>query len=118
MLEVSSNLHAEEDWHSIPFEAGGKRRYRSVRRLTVDNLDMLAAPLARCSIERPMLADLSVDATGRVVAVASDGTSAPCVAAQAERGAFDCTANGQPATIRLAIYPPVDEEGADAVEHR
>ncbi len=107
-----TGLFAEADWDSIKYEEGGKKRYRSVRRLQVDNLDALAAPLARCKVKAgtQLTAELSVDATGKVAAAkvtsgANRAVSA-CLQKALARGAFACPGSDKGATLRLGIRYP------------
>ena len=107
-----SGLFAEADWDSIKYEEGSKKRYRSVRRLQVDNLDALAAPLARCKVKpgSQLSAELSVDTTGKVSKAKLTSGASRAVKACAEkalsRGAFACPGDDKGATLRLAIRYP------------
>jgi hypothetical protein len=101
LLDATTNLHLEDDWH------------QGVRRRVVDNLDALAHPLARCkaSAGTVISADVEVAPDGRVgsVRVTTSSVSRPlstCVDDALRRGAFSCTSNGKPATLRLAITWP------------
>ncbi len=107
-----SGLFAEADWDSIKYEEGGKKRYRSVRRLRVDNLDALAAPLARCKVKpgTQLTAELSIDASGKVAtAKLTSGASRAakaCAEKALSRGAFACPGSDKGATLRLGIRYP------------
>ncbi len=107
-----SGLFAEADWDSIKYEEGGKKRYRSVRRLQVDNLDALAAPLARCKVKpgTQLTAEISVDATGKVAAAkltsGAGRAASACLQKALTRGAFACPGSDKGAKLRLGIRYP------------
>ncbi|UQA59796.1 hypothetical protein [Polyangium aurulentum] len=110
VVEVSTNLPAEDDWHSMWLTVDGKTQYSSLRGLTIDNLEALAAPLARCAVPagNVMVADIEVreDGTaagGRIVSSAPDRESAACVEKALGRGAFTCTNDGKPARVRVGV---------------
>ena len=110
VIESSTNLHAEEDWHSMRSVVGGKEQYRSVQRLVVDNLDALAAPLARCAAPpgSVIVADLEiredgVPLGGKILSGAPAPELAACVEEALARGAFLCTDDGKPARVRVAM---------------
>jgi hypothetical protein len=109
----ASGLFAEHDWESIKSEVAGKAHYQSVRRLQVDNLDALAAPLARCAIKpgNQLTADLGVDPAGsvaaaRVTAGSRSKAETDCLEKALNRGAFDCPRSSGAATLRVAIRYP------------
>lgn len=113
VIEASTNLHSEGDYHSIRSERDGKTSYTSLRRLIVDNLDALGHPLARCAPREGGSAVVDLDArddggisAARVVLGLSKKTEAACVERALQRGAFTCTDDGKPAKIRLAITWP------------
>lgn len=110
VIESSTNVHAEDDWHSMRSITQGKPQYWSVRRLVVDNLDALAAPLARCAAPpgSVIVADLEiredgVPLGGKVISGAPAPEVAACVENALTRGAFLCTNDGKPARVRVAM---------------
>jgi hypothetical protein len=110
VIETTTNLHAEDEWHSMGVMVDGKKQYRSVRRLVVDNLDALAAPLSRCSapVGNPVIADVDVREDGaamggRVISPVVDKQTQACIEQAFARGAFNCTGDGQPGRVRVAM---------------
>ena len=109
VVEASSNLRARDDWQSRREPtADGKQRYRSVRRLAVDNVDGFAAPLARCA-GKPgeiAVADIDVGEAGRIegarVKIGAKQRAA-CIEKALRRGALSCTTDGKRAALRIAI---------------
>ncbi len=116
VVEVSSTLHAERDWHQLAIPAKAKRPARSVslRRLVVDNLDALAHPLARCPVASGQVvnAELTIGGNGAVTAsrllggAKIDKATAACVSRGLARAAFACTSNSKPATMKIAFWWP------------
>jgi hypothetical protein len=113
LVESSTNLVTEDEWHSMGTVVDGKPKYSSVRRLVTDNLDALAAPLARCSPPpgSVVVADIDVredgvPAGGRIVTGAPDSATARCLEQALGRGAFLCTDDGKQARLRIAIEWP------------
>lgn len=110
VIEASTNLHATDDWRTTWRMRDGKKQYDSVRRLAVDNLDALAAPLARCAVPAGsvVVADIDVREDGapvgaKVVSAAPDRAVAACVEKALGRSAFTCTNDGKPARVRVAL---------------
>jgi hypothetical protein len=113
VLEATTNLHAEDDRH-VPrtgreVKAGGE----SVHRLVVDNVDALAAPLARCATpsNRLAVADIDVQEHGavsgaRLVTDLASKDAAACVEKALGRAAFACTSDGKAAKVRIAAAWP------------
>jgi hypothetical protein len=106
VVDASSNLHAEDDWHSLQREDKGKKTYSSVRRLTVDNVDALRPALTRCGIagDTTLVAELWVSEAGvvqsaRVVTGMKNKRDGACVEKALVSGAFSCTNDGKPATV-------------------
>jgi len=111
VLESTTNLDAEEDWH-LP-RRGGKGDAPSVHRLVVDNLDALAAPLARCAApaDRLVVADVDVQEHGaiggaRLVTDVAPRDAAACIEKALGRAAFTCTSDGKAAKVRIAAAWP------------
>lgn len=109
-VETTTNIDSQDDWHSMTTIVNGKKEYHSIRRLTVENLDGLAAPLARCAVpaKTVILADIDVreDGTptsGHVVSSGLDKPIQECIEQALTRGAFDCTDDGKNARIRVAM---------------
>ncbi len=106
-------LHSDQDWDSERYEVSGKAKYRSWQRLTVDNLDSLKAPLARCAKKSGgmLTAELEMDATGRVskaqvLSGEKDKAVVACVEKALATGTFACPSSDEGATLRLAIRYP------------
>jgi len=117
-VEASTNLHAQDDWHSMRHEEGGKKRYTSVRRLVVDNLDASAPALARCSLPAGSLlvAELSLTEVGavsesHVLSGTKNKRDAACVEKALARGAYACTNDGKPASLRVTLEWPKARAG-------
>lgn len=116
VLEAPGNLFADNDQRPVAHADGGKTTYTSLQRLAVDNLDGLAAPLARCKMAAGavVIAELTLAPTGavskvRLVAGApAKKTDARCLEAALAHGAFACTDDGKPATLRVAASWPYD----------
>jgi hypothetical protein len=114
VVDATTNLHVEDDWHSVERRAEGKVVYAPVYRLAADNLDGFAAPLARCAAPpgAVLVAEIDVQETGavgqaRVVAGAAKRGLSACVEKALQRGALSCTSDGKAATVRLAVtWPP------------
>lgn len=113
VVESSTNLDSEVDYHSIRTERDGKVNYFSVRRLVVDNVDALAAPLARCSTAegRPVMAEVEVREDGsvgnaQVLTGPLKPADAACIDKALRRGAFTCTSDGKAAKVRIAMTWP------------
>jgi len=110
VLEASTNLHSENDWHDVPRTKDGKTSSKPVRRLGIDGLDAARAPLARCA-QRPgtlLVADLELSPFGAVEAVRFVGTTpakahSTCIEAALKRSSWACTENVKGATLRLAL---------------
>ncbi|NUP09434.1 MAG: hypothetical protein HOW73_25555 [Polyangiaceae bacterium] len=101
IIDVTANVRTEEDWE--PARDGARKR------LIVEGLDALAAPLARCARgDDTVVAELAVDPTGKPTSAqltlppSSKGARA-CLEKALVKSAFDCTKDGQAATIRVAI---------------
>jgi hypothetical protein len=112
-VEASTNLHAEDDWHSMRHEEAGKSRYTSVRRLVVDNLDAARPALARCALPAGSLimADVTLSEVGNVteshvLSGAKTKRDSACVEKALSRGTFDCTNDGKPASLRVTLEWP------------
>ncbi|WP_170319759.1 hypothetical protein [Polyangium spumosum] len=110
VVEATTNLHSDEDWHSMEQVVAGKKQYRSVRRLVVDNVDALAAPLARCAAPAGsvIVADIQVredgaPTAGKVVSGTSDRELVTCIERALGRGAFLCTGDGNDARVRVSL---------------
>jgi len=110
VIESSTNLHVEDGWHTLRRMVDGKNQYRSVKRLEVENLDALAAPLARCALPlgSVIVADLDIREDGNVqsgtiVTGAPDAEAKACLEKALARGAFECTDDGNNARVRVAI---------------
>jgi hypothetical protein len=110
VVEASTNIEVREDWHSIVTTVSGKKEYQSVSRLEIDNLDILAAPLSRCALPKGTMILANVDIredgypTGsKVLSGGLDKQAQTCVEQNLIRGSFDCTNDGKPATVRLAL---------------
>ncbi len=110
LLETSNNLDPSDEWHSTEVLVNGKKEVRSIRRFAVDNLDSLAAPLARCSVASGtiVLADLDVrehgvPVGGRVVSNNVDKPAQTCIEEALTRGRFNCTSDGVSGRMRLAM---------------
>ena len=113
VVEASHNIFADSDWRSLRHEDHDKTTYTSVRRLVVDNLDGLQAPLARCALApgSVVVADLSLSDAGSVdSAVLRAGTATKkqtsCIQKALSHGAFNCSTDGKPASLRIAISWP------------
>jgi hypothetical protein len=114
VVESSTNLDSDIDYHSIRTEREGKPHYLSLRRLVVDNIDALAAPLARCAAAgggRAVIADIEVREDGsvgatRVLTAPLKPAEAACLDKALRRGAFTCTRDGKAATVKVAIAWP------------
>ncbi|MDI3285638.1 hypothetical protein [Polyangium sp. 15x6] len=111
VIEASTNLHVEDDWHSMEQVVDGKKRYSSVKRLVVDNVDSLQAPLARCAAPAGSLVVVDLDiredgvpAAGKVVAGTTDRELSACIEKNLGRGAFTCTDDGSSARVRAALH--------------
>ena len=105
VVEASTNLHSEADWHS-----SDKKGQTPVHQLTVDNVDSVAPALARCALPAGslVLAEVSVSDAGtvqaaRVLSGAKTKRDAACVEKALAAGAYACTSDGKPATVRLAL---------------
>jgi len=110
VVETTTNMDSEDAWHSMQSTVDGKKQYHSIRRLVVDNLDALAAPLSRCAIPRGTvsIADIEVREDGAVlgsklVTSALDSSTQTCIEQALSRGAFNCTDDGKSARIRVAM---------------
>lgn len=110
LLETSSNLEPEDDWHSMEVIANGRKEYHSIRRFAVDNLDSLAAPLARCAVASGtiVLADVDVredgvPTAGHVVSNNVDKPTTTCIEQALTHGTFKCTSDGVSGRMRLAM---------------
>jgi hypothetical protein len=114
VVDASVNLVGELDFHNLPATPSADPKKpaasKTVRRFAVENLDALAAPLARCAAPAGTvaLADLTLSETGAVtsahVVSAGKGLTADCVEkALKTSGAFDCTEDGDAGTMRLSI---------------
>ncbi|HVK67577.1 MAG TPA: hypothetical protein VM694_23990 [Polyangium sp.] len=110
VIEASTNIHVEDDWHSMDQVVDGKKRSTAVKRLVVDNVDSLAAPLARCAAPAGsvIVADLDiredgVPVTGKVLAGTADREVSACIEKALGRGAFVCTDDGSSARVRVAL---------------
>jgi len=110
VVETSTNIDVRDDWHSITAMVAGKKQYNSVRRLEIDNLDVLAAPLSRCALPQGtlVLANLDIREDGypvgaKVLSSGLDKQAQTCIEQNLVRGSFDCTNDGKSATVRLAI---------------
>lgn len=113
VLESSTNLHAEDDFHSLTRQENGKTVHSSVRRLTVDNLDQVRPALARCALGPASLlvAELDVSEHGtadaaRVLTGAKDRRAGQCVEKALRAATFGCTSDGAPAKLRVSIEWP------------
>lgn len=113
VVESSTNLDSEVDYHSIRTEREGKASYFSLRRLVVDNVDALADPLARCAGAegRSVMAEIEVREDGSVGnAKILTGPLKPaetaCIDKALRRGAFTCTSDGKAAKVRVAMDWP------------
>lgn len=113
VVESSTNLGTETDWHSIKTEREGKTEQHTVQRLVVDHLDGLAAPLTRCAVPAGsvLVADIDVREDGavsgaRIVTGLARKDAATCVEKVLGRGAFTCTDDGKPAKLRIALTWP------------
>lgn len=110
VIEAATNLHSEDDWHAVEQLVEGKKQYGYVRRLVVDNVDALAAPLARCVAPTGsvIVADLQVredgaPISGKVLTGTTDRELATCIEKALGRGAFLCTDDGNTARVRVAL---------------
>lgn len=110
VIETSTNVDARDDWHSVTTTVAGKKQYNPVRRLEIDNIDVLAAPLARCLVPAGSLtlADVDIREDGYPIAakVLTNGLDKPvqtCIEQSLTRGSFDCTNDGKSARVRVAI---------------
>lgn len=110
VVETSTNMDARDDWHSMSTVVGGKTQYDSVRRLEIDNIDVLAAPLARCVVPAGtlVLADLDIREDGypvgaKVLTGGLDKPAQACIEQNLTHGSFDCTNDGKSAKVRIAI---------------
>ncbi|MDI1444094.1 hypothetical protein [Polyangium sp. 6x1] len=110
VIEASTNLHAEDDWHAIERAVEGKTQYMPITRLVVENVDSLAAPLARCAAPAGsvIVADLAVredgvPVSGKVLSGTTDRELAECIEKNLGRGAFVCTNDGNSARVRVAL---------------
>lgn len=108
VVEASTNLDVDADWHSPD-----KEGQAPVRRLTVDNVDSVAPALARCALPAGslILAEVSVSDAGtvqaaRVLSGAKTKRDGACVEKALTAGAYACTSDGKPATVRLALAWP------------
>ncbi len=114
VLESSHNLAPRAEWRSFDVKSGGKTSHFSVHRLEVDNLDAPRAALARCQMKpgSVVVAELSVSPAGELSSarVLSTGGIAKagerCVLDALRRSAFDCTGDGQPAKLSVAVMWP------------
>lgn len=110
VVETTTNIDSEDDWHSMHTMIDGKKQYQSVRRLTVDNLDALAAPLSRCAVPPGTLSIADIDVRedgavtgGKLVSTGLDKPTQTCIEQALARGAFNCTDDGKSARIRVAM---------------
>ncbi|MDI1483491.1 hypothetical protein [Polyangium sp. y55x31] len=110
VIEATTNIHVEDDWHSMEQVVDGKKRYTAVHRLVIDNVDSIAAPLARCAAPAGSLivADFDiredgVPVSGKVVAGTADRALAACIEKNLGRGTFTCTDDGSSARVRVAL---------------
>jgi hypothetical protein len=101
-VDATQNLFSEADY--------ARTGTQGVRRLWVDNLDALAAPLSRCApAKSPLVATLSISEAGRVEAVEVGAGTSPCVEKALRAGRFACSDDGAPAILRVAItWPSVE----------
>jgi hypothetical protein len=113
IVETSTNMRPQVDWHPVTSNQDGKVTRTSVRRLAVDNVDALAAPLSRCAAPPKSLAvvELEVTESGQVgAATVLDGVGdkklKSCIEAALRHGAFDCTDGGKPGRMRLTLAWP------------
>jgi hypothetical protein len=113
VVESSTNMDSEIDYHSMRSEREGKVHYSSVRRQVVDHLDGLAAPLARCAAPegRVVVADIDVREDGavgntRVLTGPLRPAEIACIDKALRRGAFTCSTNGKAARVRVAVAWP------------
>jgi len=113
VVEASTNLDTEVDYHNIRSTREGKVSYTSVRRLLVDNLDGLAAPLARCAAPdgRVAVAEIEVREDGVVIGTRMltgplKAPEAACIDKSLRRGAFTCTSDGKAARVRIGMAWP------------
>ena len=110
VIEATTNLHVEEDWHSMERVVQGKKQYDPIRRLVVDNVDAIAAPLARCVAPAGsvIVADVQVredgaPTSGKVLSGTPDRELSACIEKALGRGAFQCTNDGNDARVRVAL---------------
>lgn len=114
-VDVTTNLHADVDWHSMKTEVDGRSVHASVHRLVVDNLDALVAPLSRCPAApgSTIVAEMDIADNGAVQAARVAGAGKKdvidCVEKASSRGAFTCTGDGKPATLRVALTWPANK---------
>ncbi|MDC3960566.1 hypothetical protein [Polyangium jinanense] len=111
VIEASTNIHVEDDWHSMDQVVDGKKRYTSVKRLVVDNVDSLQAPLARCAAPAGSVIVVDLDiredgvpAAGKVVVGTTDRELSACIERNLGRGTFTCTDDGSSARVRAALH--------------
>lgn len=122
VVDATTNMHVEDDWHAVERLVEGKVVSAPVYRLAVDNVDGFAAPLARCAAPpgAVVVAELDVQETGavgqaRVVAGAAKRELSACVEKALQRGALSCSRDGKAATVRLALtWPPAASTSAPA----
>ncbi len=110
VIESSTNMHAEDDWHSMEVMIDGKKQYRSIMRLAVDNLDAVAAPLARCAVAPGNLVVADVElredgfvSAGKVISQGLDKQTTACIEHALGRGVFNCTNDGKSARVRVGM---------------
>lgn len=113
VVSVSGDLHTESGMRSQATTSAGKTTYTSTARLEIDGLDALAAPLSRCGLAPGsfVVAELTVSDAGAVqktqlVTKAKNAREATCLEHAFSTGAFDCTSDGKPATVRIAATFP------------
>lgn len=110
VIETSTNIEARDDWHSVVTMVAGKKQYNSVRRLEIDNIDVLADPLSRCVVPAGtmLLADVDIREDGypvgaKVLTSGLDKQVQTCVEQNLTHGSFYCTNDGKSAKVRVAV---------------
>lgn len=113
VIEASTNLSSDADYHSIRTERDGKTHYEPMYRLVTDNIDALAAPLARCAMPGGQIVVAGIDvredgavAAGRVLSGLQKKPDIACVEKALGRGAFTCSQDGKAAKVKIAITWP------------
>ncbi|MBI4957653.1 MAG: hypothetical protein HY908_36945 [Myxococcales bacterium] len=113
VVDATTNLESRAGWLARDRSVAGKVEHGSVRRLEIEHLDALAAPLARCTAPTGSVAvaEVAVREDGavtgaRVVGGLAAKDAVACVEQALVRGAFDCTNDGRSAELRVAIAWP------------